>query len=184
MLGLSGTTEVVPYPKRFSCSTRTLRDRFLKTPTLIGVISDTHGLLRPEALAALRGSEHIIHAGDVGAPEILDELRAIAPVTAIRGNIDKGAWPRRLRETEVVEVGGISIYVLHDLAQLDLKPEAAGFRVVIYGHSHVPKQEMRGGVLYFNPGSAGPRRFKLPVTVGRLILEDGTLRAEIVNISG
>jgi uncharacterized protein len=157
--------------------------QILKTPTLIGVISDTHGLLRSGTLAALRGSEHIIHAGDVGAPEILDELRTIAPVTAIRGNIDKGAWARRLPETEVVEVGGISIYVLHDLAQLDLKPEAAGFRVVIYGHSHVPKQEMRGGVLYFNPGSAGPRRFKLPVTVGRLILEGGSVRAEIVNIS-
>jgi hypothetical protein len=155
----------------------------LKTSILIGVISDTHGLLRPEALAVLRGSEHIIHAGDVGAPEILDELSAIAPVTAIRGNVDKGAWARRLPETEVVDVGGVSIYVLHDLAQLDLKPEAAGFRVVIYGHSHVPKQETRGGVLYFNPGSAGPRRFKLPVTIGRLILEGGTVRAEIVNIS-
>jgi len=119
----------------------------------------------------------------VGAPEILDELRAIAPVTAIRGNIDKGAWASRLRETEVVEVGGISIYVLHDLAQLDLKPGAAGFRVVIYGHSHVPKQETRDGVLYFNPGSAGPQRFKLPVTVGRLTLEGGTVRAAIVNIS-
>lgn len=163
-------------PNRFARQVR-------KTAILIGIISDTHGLLRPEALAALRGSKQIIHAGDVGAPEILDELRAIAPVTAIRGNIDKGAWARRLRETEVVEVGGISIYVLHDLAQLDLKPEAAGFRVVIYGHSHVPKQEMRGGVLYFNPGSAGPRRFKLPATVGRLTLEGGTVRAEIANIS-
>ena len=118
----------------------------------------------------------------MGAPEILDELRTIAPVTAIRGNIDKGSWARRLPDTEVVEAGGISIYVLHDLARLDLKPEAAGFRVVIYGHSHVPKQEMRGGVLYFNPGSAGPRRFKLPVTVGRLNLEGGKVRAEIVNI--
>lgn len=155
----------------------------LKTSILIGVISDTHGLLRPGALAVLRGSERIIHAGDVGAPEILRELGAIAPVTAIRGNIDKGAWARRLPETDVVEVGGISIHVLHDLAQLDVKPEAAGFRVVIYGHSHVPKQETRGGVLYFNPGSAGPRRFKLPVTVGRLTLEAGTVRAEIVNIS-
>jgi putative phosphoesterase len=139
-------------------------------------------LLRPEALAALRGSEHIIHAGDVGGPEILDELRALARVTAIRGNIDKGEWARRLAETEVVEFGGISIYVLHDLAQLDLKPAAAGFRVLIYGHSHIPKQETRGRVLYFNPGSAGPRRFKLPVTVGRLTLEGGTVRAEIVKI--
>lgn len=139
-------------------------------------------MLRPEALAALRGSEHIIHAGDVGGPEILDELRALARVTAIRGNIDKGEWARRLPETEVVEFGGISIYVLHDLAQLDLKPAAAGFRVLIYGHSHIPKQETRGRVLYFNPGSAGPRRFKLPVTVGRLTLEGGTVRAEIVKI--
>lgn len=154
----------------------------LHTSILIGVISDTHGLLRPEAVAALRGSEQIIHAGDVGAPEILDELAAIAPVTAIRGNVDKGAWARRLPETEVVQVGGISIYVLHDLAQLDLKPEAAAFKVVIYGHSHVPKQEIRTGVLYFNPGSSGPRRFKLPVTVGRLTLEDGKARAEIVKI--
>ena len=149
---------------------------------LIGIISDTHGLLRPEALAALRGSERIIHAGDVGAPEILDELASIAPVTAIRGNIDKGVWARRLAESEVVEVGTISIYMLHDLARLDLKPEAAGFRVVVYGHSHVPKQETRNGVLYFNPGSAGPRRFKLPVTVGRLVMNNDEVRAEIIPI--
>jgi len=141
-------------------------------------------LLRPEALEALRGSEHIIHAGDIGAPEILEKFASIAPVTAIRGNVDKGAWARRLPETEVVETAGISIYVLHDLAQLDLKPEAAGFEVVISGHSHVPKQESRSGVLYFNPGSAGPRRFKLPVTVGRLIVEGGNVRGEIVRILG
>jgi putative phosphoesterase len=126
-----------------------------RTAILIGVISDTHGLLRPEALQALRGSEHIIHAGDVGSSEILDELATIAPVTAIRGNVDKDVWARRLPETEVVEIGGVLIYVLHDLTRLDLKPEAAGFRVVISGHSHVPKQETRDGVLYFNPGSAG-----------------------------
>jgi uncharacterized protein len=159
---------------------------------VIGVISDTHGLLRPEALAALRGSklgvcQHIIHAGDVGDPEILDQLAAIAPVTAVRGNIDTDAWARRLPGTAVVEAGGVSIYVLHDLAQLDLKPEAAGFSVVIYGHSHVPKQEMRNGVLYFNPGSAGPRRFKLPITIGRLSIEENRagenkVRAEIVTI--
>ena len=153
-----------------------------ETSIVIGVISDTHGLLRTEALAALRGSEHIIHAGDVGAPEILEQLAAIAPVTAIRGNIDKAAWARNLAETEVVEVAGASIYVIHDLAQLDLKPQAAGFKVVIYGHSHVPKHETRGGVLYFNPGSAGPRRFKLPVTVGRLIMESGNVRGEIIPI--
>ena len=132
---------------------------------------------------ALRGSKHIIHAGDVGEPEILDKLETIAPVTAIRGNVDKGAWARKLPETEVLEIGGISIYLLHDLAQLDLKPEAAGFNVVISGHSHVPKQETRSGVLYFNPGSAGPRRFKLPVSVGRLILEKGKVRGEIITIA-
>jgi len=147
---------------------------------LIGVISDTHGLLRPEALQALRGSEHIIHAGDVGAPEILDRLSQIAPVTAIRGNVDKEPWARRLAETEVVELGGISIYVLHDLARLDLKPEAAGFGVVIYGHSHVPKQETKNGVLYLNPGSAGARRFKLPVTMGRITVSGGEIAAEIL----
>ena len=149
---------------------------------MIGVISDTHGLLRDEAGAVLRVSDHIIHAGDVGNPEILDQLRTIAPVTVVRGNIDKGAWAPRLAETEVVERAGASIYVLHDLSQLDLKPEAAGFAAVIYGHSHVPKQEMRGTVLYFNPGSAGPRRFKLPITVGRLVLDAGRLRGEIVEI--
>jgi uncharacterized protein len=151
-------------------------------PILIGVISDTHGLLRPEAIEALRGSEHIIHAGDVGSPEILEELSVIAPVTAVQGNVDKGAWSRRLRESEVLELGGISIYVLHDLAQLDLKPKAAGFAAVISGHSHVPKQETRDGVLYFNPGSAGPRRFKLPVSMGRLILEDGGVRGELLQL--
>lgn len=151
---------------------------------LIGVISDTHGLLRPEALLALRGSEHIIHAGDVGASEILDELATIAHVNAIRGNVDKAAWARRLPETEVVEIGGVLIYVLHDVKQIDLKPGAAGFKVVISGHSHVPKQEMRDGVLYFNPGSAGPRRFKLPVTMGRLIVEGGKVRGEILPILG
>ena len=118
----------------------------------------------------------------MGAPEILETLADIAPVTAIRGNIDKGALARKLPETQVIELAGISIYVLHDLAQLDLKPEAAGFRVVISGHSHVPKQETRSGVLYFNPGSAGPRRFKLPVSVGRLIVEDGKIRGEVVTI--
>jgi putative phosphoesterase len=149
---------------------------------LIGVISDTHGLLRPEAVAALRGSQHIIHAGDVGLPAILDQLREIAPLSAIRGNIDKAAWARKLPETEVVEFSGVFVYVIHDLAKLDLKP-AAGFKAVIYGHSHVPKQEDRNGVLYFNPGSAGPRRFKLPISVGRLFVESGGIRGEIIRIS-
>ncbi len=128
--------------------------------------------------------QHIIHAGDIGAPEVLKELAAIAPVTAIRGNVDKEAWARKLPETEAVEIGGVSMYIIHDLAKLDLKPEAAGFQVVIYGHSHVPKQEMRGGVLYFNPGSAGPRRFKLPVTVGTLHVEAGNVRGEIITLLG
>ena len=150
---------------------------------LIGVISDTHGLLRPEAVEALRGSEHIIHAGDVGAPEVLDQLRSIAPVTAIRGNIDKAKWARTLPETEVVELDGVSIHILHDLSQLDLKPEAAGFQVVIYGHSHIPKQETRNGVLYFNPGSAGPRRFKLPISVGKLHVSASKVRGEIITIA-
>jgi putative phosphoesterase len=146
------------------------------------VISDTHGLLRPEALAALQGSDQIIHAGDVGSPEILETLASIAPVTAVRGNVDKDAWAQKLPETEVLEFGGVSIYVLHDLAQLDLKPEAAGFDVVISGHSHVAKSETRNGVLFFNPGSAGPRRFKLPVSVGKLTIEGGPPRAEIVEL--
>jgi uncharacterized protein len=151
-------------------------------PVFVGVISDTHGLLRPEAVEALHGSQHIIHAGDLGSPEILEKLASIAPITAIRGNVDKGAWARKLPETEVVGIAGISIYVLHDLAKLDLKPEAAGFAVVISGHSHVPKQETRHGVLYFNPGSAGPRRFKLPVTIGKLTISEGKVRGEIIPI--
>jgi uncharacterized protein len=154
----------------------------IESGIVVGVISDTHGVLRPEAIEALRGSEHIIHAGDVGSPEILAELSALAPLTAIRGNIDKGAWARKLPETEVLELGGISIYVLHDLAQLDLKPKAAGFSVVISGHSHVPKSETREGVLYVNPGSAGPRRFRLPISVGRLIVNHGGARGEILQL--
>ena len=134
-------------------------------------------------MAQLRGSQHIIHAGDVGAPEILRSLAAIAPVTVVRGNIDKGAWARRLPETEVVEIGGLSLYVLHDLSQIDLKPEVAGFNAVISGHSHVPKQETRGGVLYFNPGSAGPRRFRLPVSLGRLLVRGRKISSEIVKIA-
>lgn len=148
----------------------------------IGVISDTHGLLRPEALAALRGSAYIIHAGDVGDPAILEKLAAIAPVTAVRGNVDRGAWARKIPETNVLEAAGVSIYVLHDLQQLDVKPEGAGFEAVIYGHSHIPKQEIKNGVLYFNPGSAGPRRFKLPVSVGKLLLETGKVRGELLNL--
>ena len=139
-------------------------------------------LASPEALAALRGSDCIIHAGDIGDPDILNKLAEIAPVTAIRGNVDRDAWARRSPSANVLEVGGISIYVLHNLNELDLKPEAAGFAVIVYGHSHVPKQEMKNGVLYFNPGSAGPRRFRLPVTIGRLAVRDGVVSGEIVEI--
>jgi uncharacterized protein len=139
-------------------------------------------MLRPEALAALQASQQIIHAGDIGSPEILDQLAAIAPVTAIRGNIDKAPWARKLPLNEVFEVEGVSIYILHDLAQLDLKPEAAGFHVVISGHSHIPKQQTINKVLYFNPGSAGSRRFKLPVSIGRLIIANGTVRGELVDL--
>jgi putative phosphoesterase len=134
----------------------------------IGLISDTHGLLRPQALAALRGSDLIIHAGDVGKPEILDELRKLAMVHAVRGNVDTEAWATALPETAVVEVGAAQIYVLHDLNQLDLNPAAAGVRMVISGHSHKPARIERNAVLYVNPGSAGPRRFHLPITVARL----------------
>jgi uncharacterized protein len=138
----------------------------------IGVISDTHGLLRPEALAALRGSHYIIHAGDIGEAAILQQLGELAPVTAIRGNVDRDAWAKKIPATDVLEVHGVSIYILHNLSELDLNPEAAVFSVVVYGHSHVAKQETKNGVLYFNPGSAGPRRFRLPVTVGRLTIKD------------
>jgi len=139
----------------------------------IGVISDTHGLLRPEALDALRGSNRIVHAGDVGGPEILDQLREIAPVTAVRGNVDHGLWVRALPKTEVLEADRTAIYVIHILSELDIKPESAGFAAVIYGHSHIPKLETKNGVIFLNPGSAGPRRFNLPVTVGRLTIESG-----------
>jgi putative phosphoesterase len=148
----------------------------------IGVISDTHGLLRPEALSALRGSDHIIHVGDVGDLAILDRLNQIAPVTAVRGNVDREAWAKKIPETAVLEVEGISIYVLHILDQLDLKPEAAAFSAVIYGHSHVPKQETRNGVLYFNPGSAGPKRFNLPVSIGKLVVRKGRIEAEVLDL--
>jgi putative phosphoesterase len=149
----------------------------------IGVISDTHGLLRPEAVELLRGSEHIIHAGDIGSAEIIPALEKIASVTAIRGNVDTQAWARRFAETEVVEFEGLHIYIIHDVNALDLNPKAAGFAAVISGHSHQPKQEMKDGVLYFNPGSAGPRRFKLPISVGRLQIVGGKMSAEILEIA-
>lgn len=146
----------------------------------IGVISDTHGLLRPQAIEALRGSELILHAGDVGLPEVLDELRRIAPVVAVRGNVDVELWARRLPATEMAEAGGKGFYILHRIAELDLKPRAAQVDAVIFGHSHQPTTEWRDGVLFFNPGSAGPRRFSLPVTVGRIEIVKGELRPEII----
>lgn len=145
----------------------------------VGLISDTHGLMRPEALAALEGVSHIVHAGDIGTAEILAQLGAIAPVTAVRGNNDKGPWARGIAEHEVVKVGGKSIYVLHDLKELDLDPMAAGFSVVVTGHSHKPLITTRDDVLYVNPGSAGPRRFTLPISVAMLEISGDSIRAEI-----
>jgi putative phosphoesterase len=150
----------------------------------IGIISDTHGLLRPEALFALAGSDHIIHAGDIGEPAILDQLAEVAPVTAVRGNVDRGAWTQTIPEINVLEVGGVSIYIIHNLQELDLEPEASGFAAVVYGHSHVAKQEITNGVLYFNPGSAGPKRFVLPVTVGKLLIRNREFEPEIIELAG
>ena len=149
--------------------------------TRVGIISDTHGLLRPEALAYLHGCQHIVHGGDIGAPEILARLAAIAPVTAVRGNNDRGPWADALAETELFELDGTCIYVIHDLAQLDIEPVAAGVHVVVSGHSHKPGIERREGVLYVNPGSAGPRRFRLPIAVAELQLEGGEVNARIVH---
>jgi len=142
---------------------------------ILGVLSDTHGLLRPEARDALQNSDLIIHAGDIGSFEVLKELRAIATTIAVRGNIDRGAWTDTLPFTEVVEAGGTRLLLLHDISKLDIDPKAAGFSAVIYGHSHRPKAEMRDGVLFFNPGSAGRRRFDLPVTVAELRVNEGKL---------
>jgi uncharacterized protein len=147
---------------------------------VIGVISDTHGLLRPEALAALRGCNPILHAGDIGSADVLEQLRKLAPVFAVRGNNER--WAELLPETEVVDVQNFRLYLLHDLHTLDLDPAAAGFHAVISGHSHRAKIEEKQGVLYFNPGSAGPRRFRLPVSIGRLTLSKRKLRGEIIEL--
>lgn len=148
----------------------------------IGVISDTHGLVRPEALAALAGSELIVHAGDIGSPGVLQQLRGVAPVVAIRGNNDRDHWARAIPETELIDVNGSHIYVLHDVNELDLEPAAADINVVIAGHSHKPSIEHHDRVLFLNPGSAGPRRFTLPITVARLRVEGGALHPEIVEL--
>ena len=147
----------------------------------IGLISDTHGLLREETVEALRGSELIIHAGDVGKPEILEALKKIAPVVAVRGNVDTEPWAQALPETAVAEAGAAMIYVLHDVKALDLNPAASGFQIVVSGHSHKPGKTERDGVLYINPGSAGPRRFQLPVTVARLRLGGMPYEVEFVD---
>jgi putative phosphoesterase len=149
----------------------------------IGVISDTHGLIRPQALEALAGSDLILHAGDVGGPAVLAALRAIAPVVAVRGNNDVGAWATRLAATKTVRVAGARIHLLHDVKELDVDPVARGIRAVVSGHSHRPKAETRDGVVFLNPGSAGPRRFRLPVTVARLTVVGPTPSAEIVELA-
>jgi len=148
----------------------------------VGAISDTHGLLRPEAVEALRGSDLIIHAGDVGKPEILDALRELAPVYAVRRNVDRGEWANRLLLTEIVEVTQSLFYILHDLSEFDLEPSAAGFAAVISGHSHQPYIREENGVLYLNPGSAGPRRFRLPVSVAEILLAEGRLEARLIEL--
>jgi uncharacterized protein len=147
----------------------------------IGLISDTHGLLRPEALTFLRGCDAIIHGGDIGEG-VLEQLEPLAPVTAVRGNNDNGTWAERICETEMVELGGLFVYAIHDLSQLDIDPTAAGVRVVVYGHSHKPLVETRDGVLYINPGSAGPRRFTLPIAAGELIVGGSSLSGRVVDL--
>ena len=150
----------------------------------IGVIADTHGLLRAEVLAFLRGSSRIIHAGDIGEPGVLDELAALAPVTAVRGNNDAGKWAQRLRERETIRVGGVTIHVIHDLGQLKLDAKRSSAQVVVSGHSHKPAITQRADTLFLNPGSAGPRRFKLPVSIGELIVrDDGSVAARIQELS-
>jgi uncharacterized protein len=149
----------------------------------IGVISDTHGLLRPEALTQLAGSDAIVHGGDIGNQSILDALHAIAPVTAVRGNNDHGAWAEAIPISAVLEIAGLRIFAIHDIGTMAIDPAAEGFDVVIYGHSHKPLAEVRHGVLYLNPGSAGPRRFKLPVSVALLTADAGAPSARIVELS-
>ena len=150
---------------------------------IIGVISDTHGLLRPEVTTTFKDSDLIIHAGDIGNPQVLDELKAISQVIAIRGNNDKGEWAKDLPDTEIVTVQGILVYIIHDVKELDLEPAAAGFKVVISGHSHHPRVEERKSVLFVNPGSAGPRRFNLPVSVARIRVRSFNVEAELIDLA-
>jgi hypothetical protein len=151
--------------------------------TRVGLISDTHSLLRPEAVTFLRGSDYIVHAGDIGSPAILDELTALAPVTAVRGNNDRGSWAAGIPQSQILQADHVSIYVLHDLAELDLDPVAAGFQVVVSGHSHQPSVQERNGVLYVNPGSSGPRRFKLPISVAELNIAGHAVGARLVELA-
>ncbi len=150
----------------------------------VGLISDTHGLLRPEAIAFLQGSDFIVHAGDIGDSAILQALAAIAPLTVVRGNNDRGSWAEQLAETALLEVGETAIYAIHDLAQLEIAPSAAEVRVVVSGHSHKPVVEERDGVLYVNPGSSGPRRFKLPISAGELVVDGNSVSARVVELLG
>jgi uncharacterized protein len=149
---------------------------------LVGIISDTHGLVRPEAVRALKGSELLIHAGDIGNPQVIEQLHEIAPTFVVRGNNDRGAWAADLPVTQVVEVGELLFYVLHEISQLDVDPAVAGFAAVVSGHSHQPSIQFRDGVLYLNPGSAGPRRFSLPVAVARVHVSGRQMRPEIVEL--
>lgn len=155
----------------------------MKDGLRIGVLSDTHGLLRPEARAYLIGSDYIVHGGDVGGQQILDELSAIAPLIAVRGNNDMQPWAAHLRHTELIRIGNVFAYVIHDLSELDLDPGAAGVSVVISGHSHKPSVAKRDGILYVNPGSCGPRRFKLPVSVGEILVNGNEVSARTVDLS-
>lgn len=153
-----------------------------KKPLVAGLIADTHGLLRPEAVRALAGVDVILHAGDVGHPDVLPALEQIAPVWVVRGNIDRGPWAERLPQTQLVELGGHLVYMVHDLLFLDLNPRLAGFAAVVTGHTHRPRVETRDGVLFINPGSAGPRRFRLPVSVARLVVTPEGLDVEVVEL--
>jgi putative phosphoesterase len=167
-----------------SVATRQAARRAAREATLrVGLISDTHGLLRPEALAFLAGSDLIVHGGDICEPAILDALATIAPVTAVRGNNDRGAWAARLRESELLQAGAIWIYAIHDRAAIDIDPVAAGVAVVVSGHSHQPSVEERAGVLYVNPGSAGPRRFRLPISLGELTVRGREVHARTVELA-
>jgi uncharacterized protein len=148
----------------------------------VGVISDTHGLLRPEVRGAFAGVDLILHAGDIGKPEVLEELKTIAPVIAIRGNNDTAAWAEKIPETEDARIGRVRIYMPHNVKEMDFNPAERRFQAVISGHSHCPGIETRGGVLFLNPGSAGPRRFKLPITVARMTVDGAAVKGEIINL--